>query len=79
MNANVYFTKDYENEIAFRLQKNKPNSNPISSKAKMNLKSLAGKSGHTQMDAIVTCKYLPGVLKSIISCCVANSPSVKGL
>jgi len=26
---------------------NKPNSNPISSKAKMNLKSLAGKSGHT--------------------------------
>jgi len=27
-------------------QKNKPNSNPISSKAKMNLKSIAGKSGH---------------------------------
>ncbi len=27
-------------------QKNKPNSNPISSKAKMNKKSLAKKSGH---------------------------------
>ncbi len=29
-------------------QKNKANSKPISSKAKMNLKSLAKKSGHTQ-------------------------------
>ena len=48
-------------------------------KAKMNLESLARKSGYTQMDAIVTCKYLPGVLKSIMSCCVANSTSVKGL
>jgi hypothetical protein len=30
MNANVFVTKDYENETAFRLQKNKTNSNPIS-------------------------------------------------
>jgi hypothetical protein len=29
MNATVYATKDYENETAFRPQKNKPNSNPI--------------------------------------------------
>ena len=29
MNANVYATKDYENETAFRPKKNKPNSNPI--------------------------------------------------
>jgi hypothetical protein len=29
-------------------QKNKPKTKPISSKAKMNLKSLAGKSGHTR-------------------------------
>jgi len=24
-----FFTKDYENETAFRLRKNKPNSNPV--------------------------------------------------
>ncbi len=29
MNANVYVIEDYENETAFRPQKNKPNSNPI--------------------------------------------------
>ena len=29
MSANVFFTKNYENEPAFRLQINKPNSNPI--------------------------------------------------
>jgi hypothetical protein len=29
MNANVFITKDYENETTLRLQKNKPNSNPI--------------------------------------------------
>ena len=45
MSVNLYIIEDYENETAFRPQKNKPNSNPISSKAKMNLKSLAGKSG----------------------------------
>jgi len=28
MNATFYLTKDYENETAFRPQKNKPNSNP---------------------------------------------------
>ncbi|HUU18804.1 MAG TPA: hypothetical protein VMW72_16760 [Sedimentisphaerales bacterium] len=53
MNVNLYVIEDYENETAFRLQKFKPNSNPILSavggfrKAKMNLKSLARKSGHT--------------------------------
>ena len=47
MKENLFTTKDYENETAFRLQKNKAKTNPISSKAKMNLKSLAGKSGHT--------------------------------
>jgi len=60
MNLNVYVIEDYENETTFRPKKtnpkqtqNKPNSNPILSavggfrKAKMNLKSLAGKSGHT--------------------------------
>jgi hypothetical protein len=29
MSANIYVIEDYENETAFRLQKNKPNSNPI--------------------------------------------------
>ncbi len=33
-------------------QKNKPNSKPISSKAKMNLKSLAKKSGHTRLAGV---------------------------
>ena len=36
MNANVYVIEDYENKTAFRPRKNKPNSNPIISKAKMN-------------------------------------------
>jgi len=31
MNANAFSQKDYENETAFSLQKNKPNSNPICS------------------------------------------------
>jgi hypothetical protein len=29
MNVNAFSQKDYENETAFRPQKNKPNSNPI--------------------------------------------------
>ncbi len=29
MSANVFITKDYENETAIRHQKNKPNSNPV--------------------------------------------------
>ncbi len=32
MNINLYILKDYENKTALRLQKNKPNSNPISVK-----------------------------------------------
>jgi len=31
MNANAFSQKDYENETAFRPQKNKPNSNPTCS------------------------------------------------
>ncbi len=34
MDVNVYVIEDYENETAFRLQKNKPNSNPISERSK---------------------------------------------
>ncbi len=30
MKLNFYSTKDYENETAFKLGKNKPNSKPIS-------------------------------------------------
>ena len=43
MNANAFSQKDYENETAFRLQKNKPNSNPIKAnfrKAQMDVNSL---------------------------------------
>jgi hypothetical protein len=54
MNVNIYYIKDYQIFIPLAGQKNKPNSNPILSavggfrKAKMNLKSLAKKSGHTR-------------------------------
>ncbi len=51
--ANVFITMNYKNFIPLAGLKNKPNSNPISSKAKMNLKSLAGKSGHTRLIADV--------------------------
>jgi len=40
MNVNIYYTKAYNNETAFRRNKNKPNSNPIKpnfKKAKMNV------------------------------------------
>jgi hypothetical protein len=36
MNVNSLITKDYRKNDAFAVRKNKPNSNPISSKAKMN-------------------------------------------
>ncbi len=39
MNVNTYNTKDYENKRNWTIGQNKPNSNPISSKPKMNLKS----------------------------------------
>ncbi len=44
---NLKFCKqmDYENKRDWTIGENKPNSNPISSKPKMNLKSLTGKSG----------------------------------
>jgi len=53
MNVNLTLTKDYRKKDDFLVRINKPNSNPILSavggfrKAEMNLKSLAGKSGHT--------------------------------
>ena len=34
MDVNLFVIEDYENETAFRLQKNKPNSNPIGSVAR---------------------------------------------
>jgi len=43
---NLTYNKGLQKKRLFSTPKNKPNSNPISSKAKMNLKSLAGKSGH---------------------------------
>jgi hypothetical protein len=33
MNVNLYIIEDYENETAFRPQKNKPKTNPISNPA----------------------------------------------
>jgi len=46
MNVNLFTTKDYENETAFRPKKTNP-IKPNLRKAKMKLKSLAGKSDHT--------------------------------
>ncbi len=37
MNVNSYDIEDYENNTAFRPQKNKPNSNPISAESLLNL------------------------------------------
>ncbi len=40
MNVNIYYTKAYNNETAFRQAKNKPNSNPNKpnlQKAQMNI------------------------------------------
>ncbi|GAI55013.1 unnamed protein product, partial [marine sediment metagenome] len=37
MNVNSLITKDYRKKDDFAVRKNKPNSNPISSKAKMNV------------------------------------------
>ncbi len=37
MNVNSFITKDYRKKDEFAVRKNKPNSNPISQKAKMNV------------------------------------------
>jgi len=37
MNVNLLITKDYRKNDAFAVQKNKPNSKPISEKPKMNV------------------------------------------
>jgi len=53
MSANAFLQKDYENETAFRPKKTNPKQTqfkPNLRKAKMNLKSLVGKSGHTLFD-----------------------------
>jgi len=46
MNVNAFLQKDYENETTLRPKKTNPNK-PNFKRAKMNKKSLAGKSGHT--------------------------------
>ncbi len=43
MNVSIFSQKDYENKSNWTLGQNKPNSNPISSKAKMNINSLITK------------------------------------
>jgi len=60
MSANVFVTKDYENETALRPKKTNPNKANFR-KAKMNLKSLAKKSGHTRLASVpkIVCKNTP--------------------
>ena len=56
MNATLFATKDYENETAFRRQKNKPNSNPIKpnlQKAKMNVNVTLTKDYRKKDDFVV--------------------------
>ena len=43
MNATVYFTANYDHNTAARVRQNKPNSNPIPQKPKMNANSSATK------------------------------------
>jgi hypothetical protein len=43
MDVNLYFIEDYRKNDDFAVQKNKPNSNPISSKAKMNANAFSQK------------------------------------
>ena len=43
MNVNSVITKDYGKKDDFAVQKNKPNSNPISSKTKMNANAFSQK------------------------------------
>ncbi len=47
MNVNLTLTKDYRKNDALASKKTNPNKANFR-KAKMNLKSLAGKSGHTR-------------------------------
>ncbi len=47
MNVNLYVIEDYENKTAFRPKKTNPKQTQFR-KAKMNLKSLAKKSGHNR-------------------------------
>jgi len=61
MNVNIYYTKTYNNETAFRRRKNKPNSNPIKPnlrKAQMNVNSLITKD-YRKKDAFAVRKNKP--------------------
>jgi hypothetical protein len=56
MNVNIYDTKAYNNETAFRRRKNKPNSNPNKAnfrKARMNVNSFITKDYRKKDDFIV--------------------------
>jgi hypothetical protein len=56
MNVNIYYTKAYKNETAFRRGKNKPNSNPIKAnlrKDKMNVNLYAIEDYRKKDDFIV--------------------------
>ena len=61
MNVNIYYTKAYKNETAYRRGKNKPNSNPNKPnfpKAKMNVNSLITKD-YRKNDAFAVQKNKP--------------------
>jgi len=56
MNVNIYYTKAYKNETAFRRGKNKPNSNPIKPnlrKPKMNVNLTLTKDYRKKDDFVV--------------------------
>jgi len=65
MNVNIYYTKVYHNETAFRRGKNKPNSNPIKpnlQKAKMNI-NLTLTKDYRKKDDFVVRKNKPNFFK----------------
>ena len=43
MNVTSFYTKDYENDNTFRLPETKPNSNPIQTQYKANIKPIPEK------------------------------------
>ena len=65
MNVNIYYTKVYKNETAFRRGKNKPNSNPIKPNhrnAQMNVNSLITKD-YRKNDDFAVQKNKPNFVK----------------
>ena len=56
MNVNIYYTKVYKNETAFRRVKNKPNSNPIKACPEL-AEALSAAEGAVEWANLYSCRY----------------------